>query len=115
MEKRVLVAIFLSFLVLYIYQALVVKPVPKPAATSTASAPAGAPGEPAGDRPALSQSPPATAPTAPTAPSAAAVAAAATPVSSATALVTAPGERDVTVQTDDLIAVLTNRGGRLKS
>ena len=30
MERRVLVAIFLSFLVLYVYQALFVKPVPRP-------------------------------------------------------------------------------------
>ena len=30
MERRVLLAIFLSFLVLYLYQALVVKPVVKP-------------------------------------------------------------------------------------
>ena len=32
MERRVLLAIFLSFLVLYVWQALFVKPVPKPAA-----------------------------------------------------------------------------------
>ena len=39
MERRVLVAIFLSFLVLYGYQAFIVKPVPKPlSGTSGASA-----------------------------------------------------------------------------
>ena len=32
MERRVLLAIFLAFLVLYVWQALFVKPVPKPAA-----------------------------------------------------------------------------------
>jgi len=37
MEKRVLVAIFLSFLVLYVYQALFVKPVPKPQGTTAAT------------------------------------------------------------------------------
>ena len=45
MEKRVLLAIFLAFLVLYAWQAVFVKPIPKgtpgsatPASTSTASA-----------------------------------------------------------------------------
>ena len=44
MERRVLLAIFLSFLVLYVYQALVVKPTPKPpgATLTTPSALAGA-------------------------------------------------------------------------
>jgi len=41
MERRVLIAIFLSFIVLYAYQALVVKPTPKtlsPGAASSTSA-----------------------------------------------------------------------------
>ena len=42
MEKRVLLAIFLSFLVLYVYQSFVVKPVPKPANASSGNA-AGSP------------------------------------------------------------------------
>ena len=108
MEKRVLVAIFLSFLVLYVYQALVVKPVPKPASTSAGST---APATSAGDRTASSPPAPPAAPTGP----APAVSGTAPFVPSATALVTEPSERDVTVQTDDVIAVLTNRGGRLKS
>src|SRR5262245_23470314 len=48
MERRVLLAIFLAFLVLYVWQALFVKPVPKPGTASTtpaagASPTAGAP------------------------------------------------------------------------
>ena len=38
MERRVLVAIFLSFIVIYAWQAFFVKPVPKPAAVATSSA-----------------------------------------------------------------------------
>ena len=46
MERRVLLAIFLAFLVLYVWQAVFVKPVPKPAAddrgpNATATAPGG--------------------------------------------------------------------------
>src|SRR5437773_6942902 len=98
MERRVLLAIFLSFLVLYVYQALVVKPVPKPPAaiaTSTA-APQGLPAE--APRPA------------PKAPGPVTVSAPA-----ATALVGDATERDVRVDTRDVIAVFTNRGARLKS
>ncbi|PYR53478.1 MAG: hypothetical protein DMF91_28260 [Acidobacteria bacterium] len=98
MERRVLLAIFLSFLVLYFYQALVVKPVPKPPAaiaTSTA-APQGLPAE--APRPA------------PKAPGPVTVSAPA-----ATALVGDATERDVRVDTRDVIAVFTNRGARLKS
>ncbi len=107
MEKRVLIAIFLSFLVLYAYQALVVKPVPKPAsgaapATSATGVTSSAP-TPAAPTPAPAAAVPSS------------VAAAAQPVSAAAALVSASEERDVTVETADVIAVLTNRGGRLKS
>src|SRR5207249_5399772 len=88
---------FLSFLVLYVYQALVVKPVPKPpAVTARNPAPQGSP---------------AAAPTAaPKTPIPAAVSAPA-----ATALVGDARERDVRVETHDVIAVFTNRGARLKS
>src|SRR5438270_153962 len=37
MERRVLIAIFLSFIVLYGYQAFIVKPVPKPAPGAAAT------------------------------------------------------------------------------
>src|SRR6266581_1424133 len=99
MERRVLLAIFLSFLVLSVYQALVVKPVPKrppsaPANTATqpVSAAAPAPPVPAPE----SVRPPAER-------------------SGATPLVSEASERDISVETSDVIAVFTNRGGRLKS
>ena len=38
MERRVLIAIFLSFLVLYVYQTYVVKPVPKTVQTAAPAA-----------------------------------------------------------------------------
>jgi YidC/Oxa1 family membrane protein insertase len=102
MERRVLLAIFLCFLVIYLWQALFVKPAPKPAtqAASTTAA-AGAAGQTknagAGSTPAQ---PPAAAPE----------------VSpGATALVSEGSERDVRVETNDVIAVFTNRGARLKS
>src|SRR5438034_253889 len=99
MERRVLLAIFLSFLVLYFYQALVVKPVPKPPAaiaTNTA-APQGSPAE--------------APPPAPKTPAPAATVS----EPAATALVGDATERAVRVETRDVIAVFTNRGARLKS
>src|SRR5437588_277489 len=96
MERRVLLAILLSFLVLYLYQALVVKPVPKPpAVTATNIAPQGSP--------------------------VASLAAPKTPIPAevsapaATALVGDARERDVRVETREVIALFTNRGARLKS
>jgi YidC/Oxa1 family membrane protein insertase len=102
MEKRVLLAIFLSFLVLYVYQALVVKPAPKPPAATS---------EPATAATASPTVPPPTAPRPlPATPDAA------TPMApNALALVSEPREREVTVETHDVIAVFTNRGARLKS
>lgn len=99
MEKRVLFAIFLSFLVLYVYQALVVKPVPKPATA------------PSGQTAQTGQTRPGSAP-----PPAQPAAAVATPAPSAAApLVADARERDVRVETGDVVAVFTNRGARLKS
>ena len=100
MERRVLLAIFLSFLVLYMYQSFVV---PKPTGGG-ATTPAGSAK---------------TAPAAATAP-AAQEAASLVPRSS---VKPAPNvelggeqtERDVRVETGDVIAVFTNRGARLKS
>ena len=103
MEKRVLLAIFLAFLVLYAWQAVFVKPVPKgrpgsatPAATTAASV-----GENAAQAPAPPVVPaqPTAQPKAPT----------------VEPLVTATAERDVRVETRDVIAIFTNRGARLKS
>ena len=98
MERRVLLAIFLSFLVLYTYQSLFV-PAPKPA-------PSAAPSPNATDAAAAAHKP---------APAAVESAAGqpATPV--AAPLVGVTAERDVRVETDEVIAVFTNRGARLKS
>src|SRR5882672_8437468 len=101
MERRVLLAIFLAFIVLYAWQALFVKPTPKPAPGAASSTSVGRGGSPApitGATP-----PPATTVPAAVAPSAAA------------AVVSEPAERDVRVETADVVAVFTNRGARLKS
>src|SRR5688572_18618061 len=91
MERRVLFAIFASFLVIYLWQAFFVAPVPPPAKPAQA---------PAAGAPAAAPAPPAAPPVAATG---------ATPVVSETA------EREVRVETGDLVALFTNRGGRLKS
>ncbi len=110
MEKRVLIAIFLAFLVLYVWQAVFVKPVPKPAPVAPASSSAGAnsgrggaqaPGQP-GPASETAAVPADSRPAAPAAPAAAAV-------------VGDTAERDVRVETHDVVAVFTNRGARLKS
>jgi len=104
MERRVLLAIFLAFLVLYAWQALFVKPVAKPASTSNATAPAGGPSTPRGDAQLTAEaSPPAPAP------------AKAPDARAAAPLVAETAERDVRVETPNVIAVFTNRGARLKS
>jgi YidC/Oxa1 family membrane protein insertase len=103
MERRVLLAIFLAFLVLYAWQALFVKPVPKlapvagsPPVTTTAPSGTGAP----------TDTPPSPKPPG---------AAAATPAEVPAPLVADSAERDVRVETRDVIAVFTNRGARIKS
>src|SRR4029453_19268134 len=103
MERRVLIAIFLSFIVLYVYQALVVKPAPKtpgPSPASSSSPPSGR----ASSAPLNS----AATPESPAAPRAESQVSAATVVGET-------GERDIRIETRDVIAVFTNRGGRLKS
>jgi YidC/Oxa1 family membrane protein insertase len=96
MERRVLLAIFLAFLTLYLWQALFMPAPPQPdpgvagAPVATAPAPAVAP---------------APAPEAPPA--------AATPA--ATPLVSDAAERDIRIETRNVIATFTNRGARLKS
>jgi YidC/Oxa1 family membrane protein insertase len=102
MERRVFIAIVLSFLVLYMYQAYFAPPPPptKPAAStaqSTAPSPAAA-GSGATKAPASTQTGPAGAPPAGPQPQ---------------ALVTESSEREITVDTATVQAVLTNRGGRL--
>src|SRR5213593_2405483 len=101
MERRVLLAIFLAFLVLYVWQAVFVKPVPKPAAGSAPTAAGAAQGTATGT------SAPPTAPPALTAESAA--------IPMAATVLGDTSERDVRVETRDVIAVFTNSGARLKS
>ena len=101
MERRVFIAIILSFLVLYAYQALFVPATPpstaaKPAAATTAQAPVAPPAE--------SASAPAKGQTSTTAPP---------ETEEPEALVSEPSEREITVDTATVQAVLTNRGGRL--
>jgi YidC/Oxa1 family membrane protein insertase len=117
MERRVLLAIFLAFLVLYAWQALFTKPAPKPGAPGsvpasqagaqrgqTQGSPVSAAGGAAAAAPAAAGTPDANAPP-PATPSAPAAA----------ALVGDTTEHDVRVETQDVIAVFTNRGARLKS
>ncbi|HEY2151771.1 MAG TPA: membrane protein insertase YidC [Vicinamibacterales bacterium] len=102
MEKRVLLAIFLAFIVLYGWQTFFVKPAPKPAAGSVSATTGASATAQAG--------------------AAASVVTSANPLapidSAAPAAPTVVGEsaeRDVRVETEDVIAVFTNRGARLKS
>jgi YidC/Oxa1 family membrane protein insertase len=108
MERRILLAFFLAFIVLYAWQALVVKPVPKteptaPGATSSAPVSSGTSTTPGPSTPSSASS---------------AVAATVTPAtatSTAAPVVSETAEREVRVETRDVIAVFTNRGARLKS
>jgi YidC/Oxa1 family membrane protein insertase len=110
MERRVLIAIFLSFIVLYLYQAMVVKPVPEPVggapAATTEPAKAGTPSTPAATAPkTAAATAPAATPPIPAAPAA----------PKATTLVGDTVEHDVRIETRDVVAVFTNRGARIKS
>jgi YidC/Oxa1 family membrane protein insertase len=100
MERRVLLAILLSFVVLYAYQALVVKPKP-------AEVPAG--GSAQTSSPSTQAAPSVPTPTASPEPQAPPAAPAAAPILADRL------ERDIKVETRDVIAVFTNRGARLKS
>lgn len=92
MERRVLIAIFLSFLVLYAYQTFFPSaPAPKTAQSSGAGAPAA----------------PSTAAASAVVPSAS--------VPAGSALVGETAERDIRLETPKAVAVFTNRGARLKS
>jgi YidC/Oxa1 family membrane protein insertase len=94
MERRVLIAVFLSFLVLYAYQALFV-PAPPPSQRTASSAPAPPPTPP---------EPPAS-----VAPAPAPAAAPALPA----AVVGDTAERQIVVETATVSATLTNRGARV--
>src|SRR5258708_35431527 len=104
MERRVLLAIFLAFLVLYVWQSVFVKPVPKPVPGS-APATAASTGAAAGASGGTSSAPPSAAPSVAAKPAA--------PL--APALVADTAERDVRVETRDVIAGFTNRRAALES
>ena len=111
MEKRVIIAVVLSFVVLYAYQAMFApKPVPRQKAAQTemakgaaapaagqSAAPAGGQGGAAGTAPAAAASP------------------ATAPAQQAAIEVAATEARDIVIDTPALHAVFTNRGGALKS
>jgi YidC/Oxa1 family membrane protein insertase len=110
MERRVLLAIFLAFLVLFVWERLFLRPAPKPAPVAGAPPVAGTPGASTGGGPTTPSKPtevpkpaPSVTPTAPPQAEAAAP------------LVADSAERDVTIETRNVIAVFTNRGARLKS
>jgi len=112
MERRVLFAIFLSFLVLYAYQALFVRPAPKPAQTTAAGSPASTGPTSAGT--ATGQS--ASTPSGPAAQSAlVGQTLAAAPTPGTTSVVGDTEEHDVRLETPHVLAVFTSRGARLKS
>lgn len=103
MERRVLLAISLSFLVLFVYQSYFAPPTPPPA-----TQPTGAAGTPSGGIP-TTPSPggaPAASPAQP--------AAVPAPVPVSTVVTGEPDERDITVETASVRAVFTNRGARLR-
>ncbi len=106
MEKRVLIAVILSFIVLYAYQAMF--PPPKPAPGTGGTAPPSSSATPT-TAPAAPQSAPAAAPTQPAGAFPSPGAPAAEP------LVADAAERDVTVENASIRAVFTTRGGTLKS
>ncbi len=109
MERRVLLAIFLCFLVLYGYQALFVPPVDPQAPADQAAATsqqAGASEPGTADSAASGATPSSSVAGASTEKPAAAEAA---PILADT------DEREIRVENDSVIAVFTNRGGRLKS
>jgi YidC/Oxa1 family membrane protein insertase len=114
MERRVLLAIFLSFIVLYAYQALFVRPVPKTASTSATSSSATTQTPSTG---AATTTAPVTPPAAVNtgAPTATNPTLATAPAPGTTTLISAGEEQDVRIETPHVIAVFTNRGGRLKS
>jgi YidC/Oxa1 family membrane protein insertase len=101
MEKRVLVAVFLSFLVLYAYQTLVVKPTPPKPRTAPSS-------QAGGGTAAVAEAPAA-------APSGGSGAAPAAATSEIAALVADQAERHIVVETSTIRAVFTNRGAHLIS
>jgi YidC/Oxa1 family membrane protein insertase len=104
MEKRVLLAVFLSFLVLYAYQAILPPPPPRPV-TPTPGA--------AEQPPTVTAAPGSEAPAETPADTAAPAPAAAPPA--AAAVVGEESERVITIDTATVTAELSNRGGVISS
>jgi YidC/Oxa1 family membrane protein insertase len=108
MERRVLLALFLSFLVFYIYQTLMPAPVPPDANATTVPVTAGAaPGQTA-----AANAPPSAGGTLQGSGGAAPKAA---PPPASETLVGDTQERELRIETDTVIAEFTNRGARLAS
>jgi len=103
MEKRVLLAVVLSFVVLYGYQALFPPPKPADKPITGTSAPQGSPASAATGTPAAAP-PPANGAAAPAAEQ-----------STSTPTVADAAERDITFENASVRAVFTTRGGTLKS
>lgn len=98
MERRVLVAVFLSFLVLYGYQAFFVPPPPVTQTPAPQPAPAAPTAQPSGaPQPAPAQG----------------AAPAAAPAPQAAVVLGDASEREIVVDTATVEATLSNRGGRL--
>ncbi len=106
MEKRVLIAVILSFIVLYAYQAMF--PPPKPS-------PPGGPNTPKTSTVAPSTATSTVPPAATTAGSTQQTAEAPQVSPAAAAIVADSAERDITVENSSVSAVFTTRGGALKS
>jgi len=102
MERRVFIAIVLSFLVLFFYQTYFAPPPPPAAKPAAANSSAGSPQAPSTGT--VPEAPP------PTQQSGAAVS---SDSSEPQAVVTDTSEREITVETAKVTAVFTNRGGRL--
>ena len=102
MERRVFIAVLLSFAVLYSYQALFVPPTPPPAAPTTGTAPAStATGTGSAKAPTQQSSTQAAAPVAPADP---------VPDVGAEMVIGEAAAREIVVDTKDARIVLTNRG-----
>jgi YidC/Oxa1 family membrane protein insertase len=115
-EKRLLLAVFLAFLVLYGYQVLVVQPATTRAREKAAAAAAAAPPQAATEAPGAraGTAPGQPAPGQPAGQPAAGAASMSAPAPAAP-LVAEQAERDIVVDTKTVRAVFTNRGARLKS
>ena len=109
MERRVLVAVFLSFLVLYGYQTFVLPPPPPPQAQQEPVSPA----EPLGGAQDPQATPPSTAQSAPATEFIPSGEPMATPATQAAVVIGDESEREIFVETGTVEATLSNRGGRI--